>query len=350
MKKTSKKKISIIIAIIIAVLIVGGVSAYLTDTDNKTNVFTVGSVKISLNEENWDELNGGDVLPGQIIQKDPTIENTGDNSAYVYIKVVEPLVKQSSGSTGPLFSYTTNSGWTQLSTCTAGKKKVTLYYYNTALTSGNSTTSLFNNVAIGDFDQDSFIISRKDMIITGYAIQSSYLQNGTTIQSAYSTYFEENIAECQIFNGTIYRFTDYYLYLEDDISELTKGSDYVTNKSEVTNMNSLASKYYLKHDITANKVTKSYLCFNVTEEMKASYPSMTVGEYCIAGTEDRDLYDYNRDILLGAFGADNCEERTTNLYCTSSSFNVAVHGYGVAYASFGGEHTCYVSGTYSYCN
>ena len=350
MKKMSKKKISIIVAIIVALLIVGGISAYLTDSDSKSNVFTIGSVKISLNEDNWDELNSESVLPGQIIQKDPTIENIGHNSAYIYIKVVEPIVKQSSDSTGPLFSYEINNGWTELTTCTTGKKKVTVYYYNTALASGNNTNALFNTVTVGDYDQDSFITLRKDMVITGYAIQSSYLPNGTTIQSAYSTYFESNIAECNNFTGTIYRFTDYYLYLEDDISELTKGSDYVTNKSEVTNMNSLASKFYLKHDIAANKVTKSYLCFNVTEEMKASYPSMTVGEYCIAGTEDRDLYDYNRDILLGAFGADNCEEITTNLYCTSSSFNVAVHGYGVAYASFGGEHTCYVSGTYSYCN
>jgi predicted ribosomally synthesized peptide with SipW-like signal peptide len=70
MKRISKKKISIILAVLVAVLIVGGVSAYLTDTDSKTNVFTVGSVKISLNEPNWNQSNEQYVIPGQPIQKD----------------------------------------------------------------------------------------------------------------------------------------------------------------------------------------------------------------------------------------------------------------------------------------
>ncbi len=70
MKRISKKKISIILAVLVAVLIVGGVSAYLTDTDSKTNVFTVGSVKISLNESNWNQSNEQYVIPGQTIQKD----------------------------------------------------------------------------------------------------------------------------------------------------------------------------------------------------------------------------------------------------------------------------------------
>ena len=89
------KKKSILMAAIavmlVAVLVVGGTLAYFTDTKSATNTFTVGDVKIKLDESNVKDPNGDrvtsneytGVLPGIQYKKDPVVTNTGKNGAYV---------------------------------------------------------------------------------------------------------------------------------------------------------------------------------------------------------------------------------------------------------------------------
>ena len=89
------KKKSILMAAIavmlVAVLVVGGTLAYFTDTKAATNTFTVGDVKIKLDESNVNDPNGDrvtsneytDVFPGIQYKKDPVVTNTGKNDAYV---------------------------------------------------------------------------------------------------------------------------------------------------------------------------------------------------------------------------------------------------------------------------
>ena len=89
------KKKSILMAAIavmlVAVLVVGGTLAYFTDTKSATNTFTVGDVKIKLDESNVNDPNGDrvtsneytDVFPGIQYKKDPIVTNTGKNDAYV---------------------------------------------------------------------------------------------------------------------------------------------------------------------------------------------------------------------------------------------------------------------------
>ena len=95
MKSRAKQFISF--ALILAIVICGAF-AYLTATDSKKNVFTVGNVDIELIEEKWDE-NGNyegelnlNMLPGEEIPKAPYIKNTGDNEAWVYVTVGVPTV------------------------------------------------------------------------------------------------------------------------------------------------------------------------------------------------------------------------------------------------------------------
>ena len=89
------KKKSILMAVIavmlVAVLVVGGTLAYFTDTKSATNTFTVGDVKIKLDESNVNDPSGDRVtsneytgmLPGIQYKKDPVVTNTGKNGAYV---------------------------------------------------------------------------------------------------------------------------------------------------------------------------------------------------------------------------------------------------------------------------
>ena len=89
------KKKSILMAAIavmlVAVLVVGGTLAYFTDTKSATNTFTMGNVKITLDESNVNDPSGDRVtsneytgmLPGIQYKKDPVVTNTGKNGAYV---------------------------------------------------------------------------------------------------------------------------------------------------------------------------------------------------------------------------------------------------------------------------
>lgn len=73
-----------------AIAIVGASLAYFTDTKKAENTFTMGNVKITLDETNINDPNGErvtsntyDIYPGAVVGKDPTIHNVGKNDAYV---------------------------------------------------------------------------------------------------------------------------------------------------------------------------------------------------------------------------------------------------------------------------
>lgn len=85
-----KKIVSIALAAALAATaIVGSSLAYFTDTEEKTNTFTVGNVDITLTEPKWDaDINNKDLIPGKTIPKDPTITVAeGSETAYTFMKV-----------------------------------------------------------------------------------------------------------------------------------------------------------------------------------------------------------------------------------------------------------------------
>ena len=85
-----KKILSVALAAsLAAVAVVISSLAYFTDTETKTNEFTVGNVDITLTEEKWDaDLNNKDLIPGKTIPKDPTITVDADSeTAYTFMKV-----------------------------------------------------------------------------------------------------------------------------------------------------------------------------------------------------------------------------------------------------------------------
>ena len=192
----SKTKNVVMALTLAALLLVGGVFAYLTDTDTQTNTFTMGNVEIDLTEPTWDEYpdedNNGvpdpaeDIWAGKVIAKDPTITNTGDNDAYVYLMVSVPkqniVTAQADGTPNEaaviqLFNYTVNAGWTLLKSNTSGAdENVYLYAYDTALVPGATTaTALFDeiefvNVIEGYIGSDVTF----NIPVVAYAIQSNF--------------------------------------------------------------------------------------------------------------------------------------------------------------------------------
>ena len=88
----TKKKI-LVLALTVAmaaILVVGGSLAYLTDTKTANNTFTMGDVKITLDETNVKNPTGDrvtsneyEVYPGAVVTKDPIVHNVGKNGAYI---------------------------------------------------------------------------------------------------------------------------------------------------------------------------------------------------------------------------------------------------------------------------
>lgn len=91
----NKKSIALSLATlgVLGVLSAGSFMAYLTDTDTKTNTFTIGKVDIGLSETNYNEDNAKNVVPNQVIAKDPVVTNTGKNKAVAFVTVEIPIAE-----------------------------------------------------------------------------------------------------------------------------------------------------------------------------------------------------------------------------------------------------------------
>ena len=90
MMKNRKLVKGIALAAVITALAAGGTAAYLTDFETATNSFTVGKVDIDLDEPNWKPEDNTDLVPTQVIRKDPYVANKGVNEAFVYLEVSGP--------------------------------------------------------------------------------------------------------------------------------------------------------------------------------------------------------------------------------------------------------------------
>ena len=91
---TKKKIVSLCLAAVLVVMAIAGATvAYFTDTKTADNTFTMGNVKITLDETDVTNPQGdrvtsntygiADVYPGATLTKDPVVHNTGKNPAFI---------------------------------------------------------------------------------------------------------------------------------------------------------------------------------------------------------------------------------------------------------------------------
>lgn len=173
-----KKVIALCLVIALAAIaVIGGTMAYFTDTDEATNVFTVGEVKIALHEENkagdkdeayqaW--LAEQTLVPTtkakveNTIDKIVTVENTGNNDAYMWIEVWVPSALDDGDDNSPAapglgnslhFNFPANV--TESKSTLLGSKTIDGVAYNgyvhfikgsTPIAKGESTTALLDQV------------------------------------------------------------------------------------------------------------------------------------------------------------------------------------------------------------
>ena len=192
MRKSKKQLLRTLMACGLVVSVAaGGTVAYLTDAETATNTFTVGKVKIDLEEPGYPGNNSDDVkniIPNQEIVKDPQIENTGNNDALVFLRVEVPQETftelDADNNVGEknlqdLFKLKNVSDqWELLRTETAtgadGKTKTSYVYgYKKTLTKGSTTDKLFQKVQMKNSIEKDLEGNVEDVIVTACAIQAT---------------------------------------------------------------------------------------------------------------------------------------------------------------------------------
>lgn len=84
----SKKKLSLVIAAgVLLIAVVGGSLAWFTSQDTKTNHFTTGSISHEIVEDFNTTGPSQDLLPGDEVNKDVWINNTGKSDALLRVKI-----------------------------------------------------------------------------------------------------------------------------------------------------------------------------------------------------------------------------------------------------------------------
>ena len=190
MRKSKKQLLRTLIACGLVVSVAaGGTVAYLTDAETATNTFTVGKVKIDLEEPSYpgndsDEVKN--IIPNQEIVKDPQIENTGNNDALVFIRVEIPQETFTDEDDGigeqkkqDLFRLKgVSDQWELLRTETVagedGKAKTSYVYgYKKTLGKDATTDKLFQKVQMKNAVESDLSGNVEDIIVTACAIQAT---------------------------------------------------------------------------------------------------------------------------------------------------------------------------------
>lgn len=195
----SRKKLILTAVILTLILIIGGILAYFTDVDTKTNSFKMGNVSIKVVEEKWEGTETNpvvDIVPNQIVNKDPKIENTGSTEVYAFIKVEVPyanvVVGDDAAADTELFTYDLNDGWVEVGPSTKDDQAKTVTHVYAYVDSTNTselkaleptektTSAVFDTVKLVDIketDDGNSTIQGADLEIevSGYGIQTTDL-------------------------------------------------------------------------------------------------------------------------------------------------------------------------------
>ncbi|MCQ2512502.1 MAG: hypothetical protein MJ092_03850 [Lachnospiraceae bacterium] len=141
-----KKMLTISLIVICLSLLAFGTVAYFTTEDTAVNVITASNIKIDLQESMLsdsgelvpfeDQL---DVMPGAKVSKIMQVANTGDQPAYIRVKLEKEICLQDSSRVdGSILQLDINTAfWTEMDG---------FYYYNAALDPEETTEPLFHTV------------------------------------------------------------------------------------------------------------------------------------------------------------------------------------------------------------
>lgn len=176
--------------------------AYKTDGSSMRNNITTAQTDITVVETEWDKYPDADrdgikdiseeIVQGKVIKKDPAVLNESTLDMYCFLEVTIPCKNVMTVENAPrrakteLFSYTVNSGWTELKRTTSTTETKVLYGYSNAIKPNNKTGTLFStvtyaNVVEGEIASGTVL----NLNVQGYAIQS---KGFSSMRDAYNNF------------------------------------------------------------------------------------------------------------------------------------------------------------------
>lgn len=210
MKINNKKKIAAVIVgfAVLTTVIIFGTMAFFTSNDIVTNKLTIGNVRINLTETEYPGNTASgvtDMLPYSEVKKNPQIQNTGINEAFVFLKVTVPVRDvtevATNGTPGKkemqeifylknktdsetTFSNSFNKNWIELTNCETGtdynqSARTYVFGYKDAVKTGATTEPLFDKVQLKNIKEELGANQTQSINIEACAVQSDYLDGVT---------------------------------------------------------------------------------------------------------------------------------------------------------------------------
>ena len=190
--KTAKKALGLmLVAVLLVTATIFGTMAYLTDKDEVTNTFTVGSVDISLDEApvgadgkatngNRVQKNDYKLMPGHEYDKDPIVHFAAKSEAsWLFIEVTNEIadIESKANDYKSIATQITDNGWTALDGVTG------VYYQKVG---ANNSGSAVDYKVFQGFTVDGSVngttldnYNNKTVKVTAYAVQADGFDSAT---------------------------------------------------------------------------------------------------------------------------------------------------------------------------
>lgn len=204
-----EKQAGAALAVVLAVGVLGAsgmTAAYLSHIPKElVNVFSTGSVGVQVKEENWNPDKNGPIHPGQVVEKDPVAENTGDQAAWVFlnveipmdnIRIVDPGTKKKlERQIREIFTFQADEeNWELVAAEKIGDKARYVYGFKRLLEPGEKTSPLFSQVKAVNFLDGEMDKGRNyEILVHGRALQSGVEKE--TIQEIYQELLKQEEAD-----------------------------------------------------------------------------------------------------------------------------------------------------------
>lgn len=205
MKNLKKIIVAASLCAAIGATAIAGTLAYFTsETEVKTNTFTVGDVEVKLTEPVWDatgKTEAEDLVPGRTVHKDPSVSVSADSvPSYVGIVVTmdEDLYNLSNWNDSnekPVIIFDElNAGWSRSNLTVEGELEgqvKILFTYATPITSETGAVTLFDTIKFEEAIDNNTLVNvgeNFDINVQAYAVQAEGFNDA---EKALDTAFEE---------------------------------------------------------------------------------------------------------------------------------------------------------------
>lgn len=192
-KTKTKALLMSLCAVLLVAASVLGTMAYLTDSKDVKNTFTVGNVTITLDEtdvddstpnKERDQANSYKLLPGHTYTKDPIIHvDANSEDCYLFVKVDNQITAIEADGNTTVAAQMAAKGWKAVE----GKDGIYVYVGTTAApvaVKANDNVTVFEQLVIaGTVNGDTLkTYENKTITVTAYAVQKDGFEGKTADQ------------------------------------------------------------------------------------------------------------------------------------------------------------------------